>query len=65
MIYQRRAAHASFLIEKLLAKKKDLGTMSHVLDKVQFEIQANEIELLNKVRERKEKLVAEIEGLYT
>ena len=36
-----------------------------MLAKAQLEIQRNEIEVLSKVRERKETLMAEIERLYT
>jgi len=50
MAYQRRVTHARLLTGKLLAKKKDLSSMSHMLTKVQLEIQKNEIELLKKVK---------------
>ena len=65
LAYQRRAQHAKLLIERLLAKKHDMRSVSQMLSKAQFELQKNEIELLHKVKQRQEHLIAEIQRLYS
>ena len=50
MANQRRVTHAKLLTEKLVATKEDFDSMSHMLSKVQLEIQTKEIELMNKIK---------------
>ena len=64
MAYQRRVQHARLLIEKLLVKKQKMGGLTNMLSTTQLEIQRNEIKIFNKVKERKDTLIAEIERLY-
>ena len=42
-----------------------MRSVSQMLSKAQFELQKNEIELLHKVKQRQEHLIAEIQRLYS